>query len=79
MRSDHPLMRAALAAALAPLAPHVEFVEATNDAETLALLDQSPAPDLLLMDLHMPGARGRGQSRGSLLQATRGSAWSALR
>ena len=55
---DHPLMRAALAAALCSLGPRVEFLEATNLAEALALLDHSPAPDLLLMDLHMPGARG---------------------
>jgi len=55
---DHPLMRAALAAALRSVAPRVEFVEATNLAEALALLERPPAPDLLLMDLHMPGARG---------------------
>ena len=55
---DHPLMRAALVAALRSLAPRVEFVEASNLAEALALLGHSPPPDLLLMDLHMPGARG---------------------
>jgi DNA-binding NarL/FixJ family response regulator len=55
---DHPLMRAALAGALATLAHDVQFVEAANLAATLALLDASPSPDLLLMDLHMPGAQG---------------------
>lgn len=55
---DHPLMRAALASALATLAPAVEFVEACDHDETLALLERTPAPDILLMDLHMPGARG---------------------
>jgi DNA-binding NarL/FixJ family response regulator len=55
---DHPLMRAALAAALASVASDVEFLEASNHDEALALAAGSPAPDLMLMDLHMPGARG---------------------
>jgi DNA-binding NarL/FixJ family response regulator len=55
---DHPLMRAALASALAGLGPDVQFVEAANHAETLARLDAPPVPDLLLLDLRMPGANG---------------------
>ena len=55
---DHPLMRAALASALAHLATDVQFLEAANHAATLALIDASPGPDLLLMDLHMPGTEG---------------------
>ncbi|MGE5170576.1 MAG: response regulator [Rudaea sp.] len=55
---DHPLMRAALTSALAGLGPDVQFVEAANHAETLARLDAAPAPDLLLLDLRMPGSRG---------------------
>jgi DNA-binding NarL/FixJ family response regulator len=55
---DHPLMRAALASALADLATDVQFLEAANHAATLALIDASPGPDLLLMDLHMPGNDG---------------------
>jgi DNA-binding NarL/FixJ family response regulator len=55
---DHPLMRAALASALASLAPRVEFPEACNHAEALALVSCEPLPDLMLMDLHMPGANG---------------------
>lgn len=55
---DHPLIRAALASALATLAPDVQIVEAANHAETLALLAAEPSPDLLLMDLHMPGTQG---------------------
>jgi len=51
-------MRAALASALATLASGVQFLEAANLAATLALLDASPNLDLLLMDLHMPGAQG---------------------
>ena len=55
---DHPLMRAALASALAGIAPDVQFVEAANHAATLALIEDPPGPDLLLMDLHMPGVNG---------------------
>lgn len=55
---DHPLMRAALASALADVATDVQFLEAANHAATLALIDASPGPDLLLMDLHMPGNDG---------------------
>jgi DNA-binding NarL/FixJ family response regulator len=55
---DHPLVRAALRSALAVLAPDVHFAEAANYSETLALLRSTPAPDLLLMDLHMPGGNG---------------------
>ena len=55
---DHPLMRAALASALASLAPRVTFPEACNHGEALALVSREPLPDLLLIDLHMPGANG---------------------
>ena len=55
---DHPLMRAALASALADLATDVQFLEAANHAATLAVIDALPGPDLLLMDLHMPGTEG---------------------
>jgi DNA-binding NarL/FixJ family response regulator len=55
---DHPLMRAALQNALATLGPDMRFVEAANHAQTLALVASEPAPDLLLMDLHMPGTQG---------------------
>ena len=55
---DHPLMRAALQSALATLGPGMRFVEAANHAQTLALVASEPAPDLLLMDLHMPGTQG---------------------
>jgi DNA-binding NarL/FixJ family response regulator len=55
---DHPLMRAALVAALASLGPRVAFLEASRHEDALALITREPAPDLALMDLHMPGARG---------------------
>jgi DNA-binding NarL/FixJ family response regulator len=55
---DHPLMRAAIAGALMPIAPGIQFVEVASHAEALALLDETPVPDLLLMDLRMPGGDG---------------------
>ena len=55
---DHPLMRDALASAIGSAVPGARFVEAGTLETTLALVEQIPAPDLLLMDLHMPGADG---------------------
>ena len=55
---DHPLMRQALVNALASVEPNVRFAEAGDVAATLALVTTPPGPLLLLMDLHMPGARG---------------------
>jgi DNA-binding NarL/FixJ family response regulator len=55
---DHPLMRQALANALASVGPNVRFAEAADVAATLALVTTPPGPSLLLMDLHMPGANG---------------------
>jgi DNA-binding NarL/FixJ family response regulator len=57
LADDHPIMRAALAAALADLGD-VTFVEASDARETLAMLDEHPDLDLLLVDLRMPGADG---------------------
>lgn len=57
LADDHPIMRSALASALAALgAPR--FVEASDAASTLAMLDAHPDLDLLLVDLRMPGANG---------------------
>lgn len=57
LADDHPIMRSALASALATLgAPR--FVEASDAAGTLAMLDAHPDLDLLLVDLRMPGANG---------------------
>ena len=55
---DHPLMRDALASAIGSVAPGATFLEAGTLDATLALVAQTPGPDLLLMDLHMPGADG---------------------
>ncbi|MFO1317911.1 MAG: response regulator transcription factor [Burkholderiales bacterium] len=58
LADDHPIVRAALKAALASLGPDVRFVEAADAASALELVASEPAIDLLLMDLHMPGAEG---------------------
>jgi DNA-binding NarL/FixJ family response regulator len=55
---DHPLMRDALASAIGSVAPDAQFIEAASLETTLALVAQTPGPDLLLMDLHMPGSDG---------------------
>lgn len=55
---DHPLMRDALASAIGSAVPDAQFVEAGSLETTLALVAQTPGLDLLLMDLHMPGADG---------------------
>jgi DNA-binding NarL/FixJ family response regulator len=55
---DHPLMRDALASAIGSAVPGARFVEAGTLEATLALVAQTPAPDLLLMDIHMPGTDG---------------------
>lgn len=54
---DHPLFRAALRLALAEAAPQAAVVEA-HDVETLrAAASSAPEPDLVLLDLLMPGAK----------------------
>jgi DNA-binding NarL/FixJ family response regulator len=55
---DHPLMRAALATSLAGVEPGVRFVEAADVTSTMSVIASEPPPDLLLMDLRMPGASG---------------------
>jgi DNA-binding NarL/FixJ family response regulator len=56
--ADHPLMRAALASSLTGVEPGVRFVEASDVGSTMSVVSSEPPPDLLLMDLHMPGADG---------------------
>jgi DNA-binding NarL/FixJ family response regulator len=51
MVEDHPIVQAGLARIVASL-PDVEFVTAVEKIEDLP--DQ-PAPDVLLLDLHLPG------------------------
>ena len=58
LADDHPIVRAALRAALAALGPNTRFVEADDAASVLAVVDGEPELDLILMDLHMPGSAG---------------------
>jgi len=54
---DHPLFRAALRLALMQAVPDADVVEA-HDVDTLrAAASMSPEPELVLLDLLMPGAR----------------------
>ena len=55
---DHPIMRAALRAALQALGPATRFVEASDVPSMLTLVAEHSDIDLLLIDLNMPGARG---------------------
>jgi len=55
---DHPLFRAALTQALRQLAPQAEIVEADTLVATTEVVNRHPDADLILLDLHMPGAHG---------------------
>lgn len=55
---DHPLFRAALREAVAQLLEGVQIVEASDAAELHSVVQANPTADLVLMDLHMPGAHG---------------------
>ncbi len=54
---DHPLFRAALCQAAAA-AVGQDLVEADSLATTLAVLESDTGIELVLLDLHMPGAHG---------------------
>jgi two-component system, NarL family, nitrate/nitrite response regulator NarL len=58
LADDHPIVRAALKGALEAGLAGARFVEAGDAASVLALVAREPGLDLLLMDLHMPGADG---------------------
>ncbi len=55
---DHPLFRDALKRAIGIAWPHVLIHEADTVATLQALADTHADADLLLLDLHMPGANG---------------------
>jgi len=55
---DHPLFRSALVQALKSIMSEVTFLEAANISELEQVLIKNTDADLLLMDLHMPGANG---------------------
>jgi DNA-binding NarL/FixJ family response regulator len=55
---DHPLFRAALRTAISAAVPDARFVEADSISQLFELLEHPALPDLLLLDLNMPGAQG---------------------
>ncbi len=55
---DHPLFRDALRRAVLRAVPDATLHEADSVASVQGLVDAHPDADLLLLDLHMPGARG---------------------
>lgn len=55
---DHPLFRSALRSALSTEFPRLDIVEAGDVDSLFKSIEQQGDADLLLLDLHMPGAQG---------------------
>lgn len=55
---DHPLFRHALIQAVRYTLPHANIAETATVAEFYAFLEHGPEPDIVLLDLHLPGASG---------------------
>lgn len=55
---DHPLFRHALIQAVRYSLPQANIAETATVAEFYARLELGPEPDLVLLDLHLPGASG---------------------
>src|ERR1700761_3998248 len=55
---DHPLFRDALQRAVVAAVPDAHVHSADSVYSLLGLIEQYPDAELLLLDLHMPGARG---------------------
>ncbi|TPE58475.1 response regulator transcription factor [Sandaracinobacter neustonicus] len=55
---DHPMFRAALRLAVQGVAPSAAIREAGTLDQALEAVRAEPAPDLILLDLRMPGAEG---------------------
>ncbi|EED32643.1 two component transcriptional regulator, LuxR family [gamma proteobacterium NOR5-3] len=55
---DHPLFREALSMLISGNPIGAQVIHAENVAELHKSVEQDGAPDLLLLDLHMPGATG---------------------
>ncbi|NVK43057.1 MAG: response regulator transcription factor [Oceanospirillaceae bacterium] len=77
---DHPLFRAALKQAVTQAVPGVQIVEADTLEAVQEAVEQHGDADLVLLDLHMPGANGfsglvflRGQNPGIPVVVVSGS------
>lgn len=55
---DHPLLRAALKHSVNQVAQAPDIFEAATIGQLQSLLADTANPDLILLDLHMPGAHG---------------------
>src|SRR5690242_4173778 len=55
---DHVLFREGVALLLRSLEPNVEILEAGSCEAALERMQQDPSVDIVLMDLHLPGASG---------------------
>ena len=55
---DHPLFRGALEQVISQAYPAASLCPAANVAELQSLVEQNGGADLLLLDLHIPGALG---------------------
>jgi DNA-binding NarL/FixJ family response regulator len=55
---DHPLFRAALKETIHKILPHCELVEAQDINSLQQAVSDAGDADLILLDLHMPGAHG---------------------
>lgn len=55
---DHPMVRRAVGEAVSKVVPEAALVEVGTLAETMAAVGTAPTPDLLLLDLNMPGMDG---------------------
>lgn len=55
---DHPLFRHALIQAVRYTLPQANIAETATVAEFYAFLENGPEPDIVLLDLHLPGASG---------------------
>lgn len=55
---DHPLFRTALREAVKPVLPNARILEADSFPALQAALTSTGTPDLVLLDLNMPGVRG---------------------
>jgi DNA-binding NarL/FixJ family response regulator len=55
---DHPLFRTALREALKPVLPGARVIEADSFPALQSAMQANAAPDMVLLDLNMPGVRG---------------------